>query len=673
MRLLDLIDALEAGTAWREPATLAGTLYAVHPSVEAAWADIRANPLLARSREVLAEKAARFRREPAEPLSFTHYKRFDTDGNRSAYERVYFLHRSRLNTWAILALAGEAGALSELEDAIWLVCDEYTWSLPAHLGGRSLEAALVRGYGACPLACDWPAGAAPVPHDQQIDLFAAETAFALAEILALLGDRLSPVVRARAEALVRDRVLSPLCAPGPAWSWETMLNNWSAVCAGAIGCAAMYLIAEPRRLAPVLHRMMAVMDTFLSSFGQDGACTEGHGYWNYGFGFFITFAERLLARTGGRIDLTADPKVHAIALFQQHVFLGGNRIVSFSDADRTGGWQPGLTHWLRRRFPDVVAPDPAGVQHYGDDPCHRWCADLRGFLWTDPTSGRRAGADAAAGGIDPAKPTADGFESAGPPAGGIGAVAVPTAGMVTAGNTVWLSDAQWLVAHAGVAGRTMHFAAKAGHNDEPHNHNDVGAFLLHLDDEPFLEDMGRGEYTKAYFGPNRFDQPATSSRGHCVPVIGEAVQQAGREHAGRVTGLVLDPAADRLTIECAAAYGTPGLIGLERTFRLCRTGTPQLVLEDRFRLARPGVRLTERFVTFLNPVTDGADVLLPGKWGTLRISPQLPGFRVRLGGEMVTAGTGEPLPMRMVDFIADNAAQETVFRATFCFESARSR
>lgn len=54
-------------------------------------------------------------------------------------------------------------------------------------------------------------------------------------------------------------------------------------------------------------------------------------------------------------------------------------------------------------------------------------------------------------------------------------------------------------------GRTG-IAFKGGNNDEPHNHNDIGSFLLTVEGEVFLTDLGCGEYTKEYFQPDtRYD------------------------------------------------------------------------------------------------------------------------------------------------------------------------
>ncbi len=88
-----------------------------------------------------------------------------------------------------------------------------------------------------------------------------------------------------------------------------------------------------------------------------------------------------------------------------------------------------------------------------------------------------------------------------------------------------LTAAQWNIAH-GKSGGGM--ACKGGHN-EVYNHNDVGSFLYMLGDEMLLTDLGAGEYTKQYFGPERYQILCNSSFGPQGDLTGEG-QKAGAEY-----------------------------------------------------------------------------------------------------------------------------------------------
>ncbi len=679
MLLSELIAALEPV----EPGpAFAGSLHAGFPSSEACWEAAIANPLHQESFMRLQEKAADFRSIPAGSLPFSAFRLFDSTGNRIFYEQSYFSHRGRLNTFALLALSGDETALPHLEDAIWAVCDEYTWCLPAHLGGRSLDPSCVAGSGRS--ASD---RTSIHPHDQEVDLFASETAFALSEICALLEDRLSPIVTARARLLIRERVLKPVMDLCPAWGWESVSNNWAAVCAGSVGIAAMYLIHDSATLAPVLIRMIQAMDSFLSGFEADGACTEGLGYWNYGFGFFVTFAERLYARTGGCVDLMAGEKIRQISLFQQRAWLGGDCVLSFSDGGRFGRWHPGLTHWLRRRLPEVKAPDTRYIHRFGDDTCHRWNWDLRNFIWADPQdmgaasepgipvcvappakrdlfavkTGVRAKPDHSSGLNNPAGPN----PSTGPNN--------PTEAenhqeaAADKGGSVWFADAAWLVSKTAWEGGTVVFAAKGGHNDEPHNHNDLGSFLLHAEGETFLDDAGSGEYTKGYFGPERYDFLVNGSFGHSVPFFGQIGQSAGKRFMADVILAETGADADVLALDLARAYDLPALRSFTRTFQWEKGAAPCLILEDHIVMEDAGLSVTERFVSFLKPIPEGNGVLLRGKNAAVRISTETPGFNLSISKETFSNHEGEPEILWKADFTHISPEPEIRFRAEFRF------
>ena len=76
-------------------------------------------------------------------------------------------------------------------------------------------------------------------------------------------------------------------------------------------------------------------------------------------------------------------------------------------------------------------------------------------------------------------------------------------------------------------------AIKAGHNAEPHNHNDVGSFVLRASDGVvYLCDPGAGLYNAEYFSAKRYDNVFANSYGHSVPRIGGTLQLPGREHSG---------------------------------------------------------------------------------------------------------------------------------------------
>ncbi|ULL15895.1 hypothetical protein DVH26_16465 [Paenibacillus sp. H1-7] len=526
--------------------------------------------------EIRAE-AALLLDQTAPALSYSLFRIFKDRGTRLEYERVYFEMRKRLNTFAIMSLLEpeREDYQSALEETLWSICNEYTWSLPAHVN-TTTESTVETEY-----SVQKPSEAI-AGNAGAIDLFSAETGFALSEILRLTEHRLPLLLRNRIRHEVYRRIFWPFIHQGP-FHWETASHNWAAVCAGSIGAAALHLIKDQDDLSIILERVLQAMNHYLSGFKSDGATTEGYGYWYYGFGFFVFFADLLKVKTGGALSLFSDEKIHQIALFQQKCFLCGTSVVNFSDSQPESHIHMGLTHYLNRMYPDVELPEFALRTSYTEDHCNRWGTAFRNLLWFQE--------DKAANGA-PWGPA-----------------------------TYFLEDSQWLISrHADEIGMYC-FAAKGGHNAEPHNHNDVGHFILHYEGETFLADLGCGMYTKEYFGAERYSYLCNGAQGHSVPVINGRLQQAGAEYRAREVSCYSDGDTIHYEMELSAAYGADAQIKLlKRSFAWERTEKPVLTLTDTFEFTGTPDEITERFVTVLEPVMADGKLTIPGKEQRLIVS-----------------------------------------------------
>ena len=521
------------------------------------WAGAAAAHAFTPEIEEIRTAAAGFRTQAPPELPFSLYRLYDETGDRQRYQAAYFSVRKRLGTFALLSLlkgeaeAGGAENLRGTEDALWSICDEYTWCLPAHLGGKSLDASC------CP------------EHPETLDLFNCETAFTLSELLFLLEGKISPFVARRVSDEVFRRVLRPYAALTPERWWETTDMNWAAVCAGSVGAAAMYRIPDDDELAPILLRVLSTAECYLSGFYEDGFCREGIGYWDYGFGFFTYFAVLLQERTAGAIRLLDDPKVREIALFQQRIYLDDRHAASYSDSGLTHRFLPGLACRLKKVEPRIEFPDwSARTGAFGDD-CSRWQHMVRNFVWCEKTA----------------------------PQGGLSE------------ESFFFRNAGVWVSRVKRQDGFQSFSAKAGDNGEPHNHNDVGSFQFLDRGRSILCDPGRGVYTREYFGSQRYGLLCNGSQGHSVPIVDGCFQQAGPEFSGTVLTARSEPREDAFELEMAGAYGLANLLSLVRRFRFKREKA-ELVLQDVFTFRHAPDSVVERFVTFFRPEPAAGRVLL---------------------------------------------------------------
>lgn len=496
---------------------------------------------------------------------------YEETGNRIAYERVYFHRRKRLTVFGVLAmLDGRQEEVEQLEQILVEVCKERCWALPAHVDRRQK---------------DW---------ERTIDLFASETAFYLAELVGRLGDRISLHTRELVRNEVFRRVLTPyLQSEQPYAWWEQCRMNWCAVCNGAIGSAAIWMIEDSSVLNPLLQRICENLEHYIDGFCEDGACLEGIGYYTYGMSFYVAFAELLKKHTGGKINLLENKKMREIALFQQKCFLPGGYSVCFADSSSTEKFRMGLACYLKMQYPEVEIPDIRAAAGLESDDCYRYLMISRDFLFVqeyleekqEDTEEKKEDAK------EKQEDTEEKQENAEEKQEDTEEKQEVSDRMT--GKQVILPQAQWSIS-TGQNGSVL--AVKGGHNDEPHNHNDVGSFFYMCNGEMVLSDIGIGEYTREYFNEKRYEQLCCRSLGHNLPLIDGLEQTAG---AGYHATAFAGDGQGNTTVEIGQAYPLTDGERVERSLYL-DMDTGVMRLEDTFLFSRERV-VTENLVTCYRP------------------------------------------------------------------------
>ena len=67
-------------------------------------------------------------------LEATNYLQFARNGNRSEYETPYFARRDILGTLVIAeCMEGKGRFLDAITNAVWSICEESSWVVPAHM------------------------------------------------------------------------------------------------------------------------------------------------------------------------------------------------------------------------------------------------------------------------------------------------------------------------------------------------------------------------------------------------------------------------------------------------------------------------------------------------------------------------------------------------------------
>lgn len=548
------------------------------PSIvdRAAWAALVRRPI---AREITAEARASLA-EPTPPLRATDYLAYFRTGSRQPFANALNLRNRRLMLMSLAECLEDRGRfLDAILDEAWAICESALWVNPAHSESQL-----------------------PDPGDTFIDLSAAMTASGLAEIDYLLGDRLHPGLRQRIRHEVHRRIIAPyLDRDDFRWmggsDWGGPINNWLAVCTGCIGAAALYLEDSAEfELDAVLNKTLIQMARYLGAFGEDAVSAEGVSYWEYGFFHFTAFADLLHRRTDGRIDLLADPYVQRVARSPLRLLLSPGHFVPFSDI--VLDWRPkgALLNRLAERCeaPELRTLLPYSISEITKD--RPWpLSTSRALFWHHvPGTDQSDSVGQILPGPSPARLFSD-----------------------------FMASNQWLVARArpdDPAGLVV--AAKGGHNNEPHNHNDVGNFVIHWRGETLVAELGAGEYTSDYFREGRYAIINNRSRGHNVPLVNGFEQCPGAEY--RAAHVQHRRAGDEemLEMEIAPAYPPEaGLASLRRRLLFQRSPAPaRLTVTDTVRfLENPG-RFESALLTFADVKIEEKQVTLTGQTGALRIT-----------------------------------------------------
>lgn len=134
-----------------------------------------------------------------------------------------------------------------------------------------------------------------------------------------------------------------------------------------------------------------------------------------------------------------------------------------------------------------------------------------------------------------------------------------------------------------------------------------------------LADMGSGQYTSGYFGPERYNILCNASFGHSVPIINGMAQSPGALHRAADVQLESGEQTETFSLDLAQVYADNSLLQLKRRFTWTKTSQPVLMLEDSYQFASLPESVTERFITPLKPRIEEDAVILSSDQAALRI------------------------------------------------------
>jgi hypothetical protein len=458
---------------------------------------------------------------------------FSRTGNRTHWQRVSDRRRGRVKTFALAeCLENKGRFVPGYEEIVRVLCSERTWVMPAHDGdltnfnGKSID----------------------------IDLGSSALAWSLATADYLLADKLNPETRRLIRENLERRIFQPFrdMVSGRRkknW-WLTGTNNWTAVCLAGVTGSALAVLESPDDRALFVAAAEGYSKNFLEGFTDDGYCSEGLGYWNYGFGHYILLSEMIYQATGGKIDLLDNDKVKRAAMFGSQIEIINGVYPAFADCSIRAKPSSRIMYFISLRL-------GLGLHSWEQiDPVSADGSLAESMMYSFENSASRS---------LPAQNASQG-----------------------PGIRSWFENAGILICRP-AANSPSHLAValKGGNNNENHNHNDVGSFVVVLGDRPLLLDPGGEVYTARTFSSRRYESNVLNSFGHPVPLVAGKLQRTGSQAQGRVVSEDFTEDTDTLLLDISSAYDVPELEKLQRKFVYSRQDSGSLTVTDEAVFSKP--------------------------------------------------------------------------------------
>ncbi|MDR6737509.1 MULTISPECIES: heparinase II/III family protein [unclassified Sphingobacterium] len=505
----------------------------------------------------------------------TDYLEYERSGNRSIMEKPLNENCTALTNLLLAELAeGKGRYVDQILNGSWQLTEMATWSLSAHLGAfQSSKRSL------------------PQERTAVVDLMAGDIGSLLSWIHYFFRDtfnQINPAISIRLKQQIQLRIIQPYLDRNDMW-WQAfelkegqLVNNWNPWCNFNVLTALLLVEDNPDIQLAGIYKTMSSVDRFINYVKTDGACEEGPSYWGHAAGKLYDYLKILALATKGKITIFDQPIIRDMGEYIAQSYIGGDKwVVNFADASAKS------------------ASDPLLIYRYGRDVNS---SEMMQFARYMERLGDRS--------LN-FKPTRDIFRVF------EDLRCYPQLEDITAAlphnNFKWYPETQFIY----LKKAPFFFAAKGGFNNESHNHNDVGNFILYQDQQPLFIDAGVGTYTKKTFSADRYSIWTMQSAYHNVPAINGTDQSFGKEY--KAENVVFMPDQNRFQLDIGKAYPKSANITYwKRSYTLSQKG---LDIQDEFKIIDPKQANIIHFLVAREPKIGNGAISLKNVGATLYFDP----------------------------------------------------
>ena len=526
----------------------------------------------------------------------TEYLEIIRSGDRR--QGAYAAPRAALMAVVMAELAeGKGRFIDQIINGVWYYSEQTWWGWSAHLTAQKAPHGL------------------PDADEPVIDLGVGEITNILSWTWLLFKDefdKVHPLIAKRLKDEIMKKAVIPYYERSDFW-WQGLdgsrdVNNWNPWTNHNMLTAILILEDDWNKKVAGVEKVVKSLDQFINVYPADGGCDEGPSYWGRAGASLYQNLDLLKRATNGKFTVYDNQLIKNMGSYVYKAYISYPYFTNFADADATTGGRPQIIYSYGKDINDPV------MQGFG------------AFLAEKQDWGKEA------------------------PGGKVDEQIMQLMLLKEIENAdakeplisdFWLPDLQVAGARdqeGAVDG--FFFAAKGGHNNESHNHNDLGSCVMYFNGKPCLVDIGRETYTAKTFSSRRYEIWTMQSQYHQLPKINGVDQKEGREFIATNSTFKADSKKAVFSTDISKAY--PEEAGVKkwiRTYTLERG--KKFVIQDNWELNKVDEKPTTLNFVTSNKVSEKAPgiLLLEGdgftmemKYNAKTLSPKIEVTEITDGG-----------------------------------------
>ncbi len=425
-----------------------------------------------------------------------------------------------------------------------------------------------------------------------VDIYAAEIAGLLAMSCFLFKNEFNAVnesILQRIKVTVRKRIVLPFLENDDFW-WMGFvktahpMNNWNPWSISNILIALSVLEDDNVLRYKGFEKSCYCLQNYIDKAFDDGGCDEGPGYWGGAAASLLDCLQLLNIATNGDCNFFNEPLIKKMGDYLCKVHIAENKYASFADARSYTIHAPTLIYRYGKLTASTelmsLAYEQLKVINVDEflnkryiTMCFRWFLDLIEWKHLSTTNSDTR--------------------------------------IINLKQTNFLPNLQVMSCRQYNNYDGIFLCCKGGTNEESHNHNDVGNYVVYKNANPMIIDVGCEAYTIETFGPNRYSLWNMMSSNHNCPEINGLVQKFGLKYRASDVEHTNDDLSSTMTMNLHNAYEENDVINcINRKIVFYKGDSCKINVIDTIKLKLPTADIKNHIMCVYKPIIADENTLI---------------------------------------------------------------